>query len=216
MVRKTKVFVKRKIRKTFQEVYSKKDINELGDKPFVIISNNCWGGSAYQWYKREYNTPFVGLFFYGACYMKLLKNFDYYIKQELTFIPKSKYPDIGKSYPIGLLDDIEIHFEHFNSNEEAKKKWDRRRDRMLKVKNKDRYFFKICDRELTTKDDLVEFHNLPYKNKISFSIHNYDELKEENHIKVLEIDRKNRSVPNGKKLFELTYLYFNMNEWLMK
>lgn len=216
MFRKLYVFFSRKFRQQLKGYYSGKDIEIIKDKEFVLISNNCWGGSAYQWYKKPYNTPFVGLFIYGPCYLKLLKNFENYMSQSLTFISKSKYPSNGKSYPIGLLDDIEIHFEHFKSNEEAKEKWERRTARMLEVTDINNYFFKICDRELATKSDLIEFYKLPFKNKISFSIHDYEELKGYNHIKVLERDKKHECVPNGKKLYELTYLYFDLNKWLIK
>ncbi len=216
MFRKLYVFFSRKFRKQFNEYYRAKDIEIINDKKFVLISNNCWGGSAYQWYKRPYNTPFVGLFIYGPCYLKLLKNFKFYMGQRLSFVSKSKYPSIGKSYPIGLLKDIEIHFEHFKSEDEAREKWERRTERMLKVTNIDNYFFKICDRELTTKSDLIEFHKLPFKNKISFSINDYDELKTYNHIKILESDKKRECVPNGKKLYELTYLYYDLNKWLVE
>lgn len=216
MFRKLYVFFSRKIRQQFRGYYSGIDIEIVKDKEFVLISNNCWGGSAYQWYKKPYNTPFVGLFIYGPCYLKLLKNFEQYMDHSLTFISKSKYPSIGKSYPIGMLKDIEIHFEHFKSEEEAREKWERRTARMHEVTNLDRYFFKICDRELTTKSDLIEFHKLPFKNKISFSIKDYDELKVCNHIKVLESDKKKACVPNGKKLYELTYLYYDLNKWLIE
>lgn len=92
----------------------------LSNKNFVIISNNCWGGSLYRWYNRSYNSPFVGLFLYGPCYIKLLSNFDSYIKKELNFIKTSSYKDRKKDYPVALLGDIEIHFTHYKSEEKAK------------------------------------------------------------------------------------------------
>ena len=72
--RKINVFIKRKIRYTFKSYYSKKDKEALKDINFVIISDNCWGGSVYQWLDRPYNSPFVGLGIYGDCYIKLLSN----------------------------------------------------------------------------------------------------------------------------------------------
>lgn len=216
MVRKGKVFIKRKVRHKLKNFLSKKDIASLKNKNFVIISNNCWGGSLYRWYKRPYNTPFVGLFLYGPCYIKMLSNFEYYLMKELKFVPTSKYPDRPKDYPVALLDDIEIHFTHYESEEEAKTKWKRRVSRMLLEKNFDKYFFKICDRERVSKEHLLAFHKLPFKNKISFAISDYSELKNENHIKVYESDKNNKKfVPNGKKLFKLTFLYFKLNKWLL-
>lgn len=215
MIRKIEVFVKRKIRQFFEGYYSKKDIAILGNKNLVIISNNCWGGSLYRWYNKPYNSPFVGLFLYGSCYLKLLSNFKYYMQKELKFIESSKYPDRPKTYPIGLLGDIEVHFTHYKTDEESKTKWDIRTERMFKEENFDNYFFKICDRERVTKEMILMFHKLPFKNKVSFSLENYPELSNVKHIKVQETQKSKRCVPNGKKMFKLTFLYFDLNKWLL-
>ncbi|GAA4306389.1 DUF1919 domain-containing protein [Aestuariibaculum suncheonense] len=216
MIRESSVFIKRKFREKFKSVINKRDIALLKDKNFVIISNNCWGGTAYQWYERPYNSPFVGLFLYGPCYLKLLNNFEYYMTQELEFVSSSFYPDRELTYPLAKLDDVEIHFTHYETEEEAKEKWKRRTERMLQETNLDNYYFKICDRERTTKEHLLEFHQLPFKNKLSFSIKDHKELRGKRHIKVLESHKKNKKyVPNGKKMFKLTFLYFNLNNWLL-
>lgn len=215
MVRKLKVFTKRKLRKTFEAFYSKRDIDVLGNKNFVIVSNNCWGGALYRWYKRSYNTPFVGLFLYGPCYMKLLSNFHYYMSLDLKFVKSSKYPDREVTYPVALLGDIEIHFTHYKNEEEAKTKWERRTKRMLQEKKLDNYFFKICDRERVTKKHLLDFHELPYKNKVSFALDDHPELLGKHHVKVNESQKTKRNVPNGKKMFKLTFLYFDLNSWLL-
>ena len=76
------VFVKRKLRGSFSE----KQIAKLQNKNFVIISNNCFGGQAYRSLQLPYNTPFVGLFLYGPCYLKLLQNFGFYLNQDLIQI----------------------------------------------------------------------------------------------------------------------------------
>ncbi len=216
MLKKSSVFLKRKFRQNFKEQLCKKDIRLLKNKNFVIISNNCWGGALYQWYKRSYNSPFIGMFIYGPCYLKLLSNFEYYMQQKLQFVTASHYPDRAATYPIAKLGDIEIHFTHYNSVEEAKTKWERRTARMLSETNIDDYYFKICDRERVTKEHILEFHKLPYKNKISFALNNYDALKQEKHIKVTESHKNNKKyVPNGKKLFKLTFLYFDVNTWIL-
>jgi len=217
MLRKSNVFLKRKFRQNFKEQLSKKDIALLKDKDFVVISNNCWGGALYQWYKRPYNSPFIGLFLYGPCYLKLLSNFEHYMQQQLEFVTSSTYPDRAVTYPIAKLDDIEIHFTHYDSETEAKTKWERRTSRMLSETNIDDYYFKICDRERVTKAHILQFHKLPFKNKISFALNDFDGLQIENHIKVYESHKNNKKyVPNGKKLFKLTFLYVDVNKWFLK
>ncbi|WP_291969372.1 DUF1919 domain-containing protein [Lutibacter sp.] len=61
--RKIVVFIRRKYRVLFKKYYRKKDIELLKDKNFVIVCDNCWAGSVYQWIKRPYNSPFISIGF---------------------------------------------------------------------------------------------------------------------------------------------------------
>ena len=215
MLQKLEIFLKRKIRHVFSSYYQKKDISRLAHTNFVLISRNCWGGQVYQWLGIPYNTPFVGLFMFGPCYMKLLNDFDRYMSFSLKFCETSKYPEAKNDYPIGLLDDIEIHFQHYKSREEAQEKWNRRKERMLKFKNKDDYFFSICDRRRVTDDDIMAFHKLDFKNKISFSFKKIKGLSNREHIKFIQdLAKKKGAPPNGKKRFKLTFLYFDVVNYL--
>lgn len=139
MVLKLETFLRRKIRNGFSSFFQKKDIARLQNKDFVLISRNCWGGQVYQWLNIPYNTPFVGLFLFGPCYMKLLRDFERYMAIDLKFIEQSKYAEVEEIYPIGILDDVEIHFQHYNGIEEARDKWNRRKKRML-AHNKTNFF----------------------------------------------------------------------------
>ena len=87
---------------------------------------------------------------------------------------------------------------------------------MLEEQDMNNYYFMICDRERVTKRHLLEFHKLPYKNKVSFAVDTIKELEEANHFKVLQHTKEEKPyVPNGKKLFKLTFLYLNVNRWLL-
>jgi len=216
MIKTAVRYFRRKFRDLFKERLSKSDRRDMKDKPFVIISNNCWGAEVYQWYGRSYNSPFIGLYINGPCYHKLLSNFDYYMSQKLVFIEKSKYPQPDwdkRTYPIANLGDIEIHFSHHENKEIAREKWERRTERMLTVADKDNYYFKICDRR--GNGEFIEaFHKLPYKNKLSYSLKGYKSLKNMNHIKVKEKAKEGNFVVNGKKLYKVTFLYFDLHQWL--
>ncbi|HEY9220209.1 MAG TPA: DUF1919 domain-containing protein [Lutibacter sp.] len=209
MIRKINVFIRRKFRRIFRDQLCKKDILLLKNKKFVIIANNCWGGEVYSWFKRPYNSPFVGLYLHGPCFVKLLSNFSHYMSQELKFVNSTEYSAIVPNYPVALLDDVEIHFLHYKSENEAREKWTRRTSRMLEESNLDNYFFKICDLNGGCENVLKKFHNLPFRNKVSFGVKNYASLINKNHIKIKESGKnKGLHVPNGVKLFKLTFLYF--------
>lgn len=141
---------------------------------FTIISNNCWGGLVYQYFGLQYATPTIGLFMMDDDYIKFLENLDYYLSQPLVFIShaESKYrgqlqreTTAKDSYPIAVLDDIEVHFMHYKSAEEAQSKWEYRKRRI----NKERLLVKMSQRSSDDLTILERFDKLPYKNKICFT-----------------------------------------------
>lgn len=111
----------------------REDREKLRDYQFTIVSNNCFGGILYKQLGQAYLSPFVGLFITGEDYLKLVDRFDYYMEQDLAFIDNSKNSYVNRlkekknNMPIGKLDDIEVVFLHYSSNEEALKKWLRRK-----------------------------------------------------------------------------------------
>lgn len=199
----------------FREEYYRKESEKLVNKDFVIISNNCFGGQAYQRLKRPYNTPFVGMFLYGPCYLKLLQNFNFYLKQELIFITNSVYKEEVQVYPIALLYDIELHFLHYATQEEAMDKWCKRLERLKKQLNYDNLFFQISDRDLVDKKLIIEFHKLDFKNKLSFAAFDIEGLNNFQHVNVYKRYNTNKlNSPNGKKLFEISFLYLDFVKWI--
>lgn len=184
---------------------------EHNDNQFVVTSNNCWGAEIYKKLNKEYNTPFVGLYIYAPDYLKLLQNFDALMLKKIVFTDKSKWLQRNANYPIGLIDDIEIHFLHYKSEDEATSKWERRLERMNEIKNKDLFFFKICDRDEASMEIINEFHKLSFKNKISFAVM---DILNVNHLKVKEYDEHYNCVPDGVNLFNISNKYTDVVNWL--
>tara|TARA_R110002012_G_scaffold220618_1_gene392254 strand:+ start:5341 stop:6084 length:744 start_codon:yes stop_codon:yes gene_type:complete len=201
---------KKKYQDNFQRLTQKLDRKLYKNKDFVVVSNNCWGAEIYKRLGLAYNTPFVGLFIFAPDYIKLLEQFDSYINCELSFVKESKWSNATILYPIGLLNDIEIHFMHYKDNEEALSKWLRRVNRMKQIIDKDKYFFKICDRDFADSNILKQFHKLPYKNKISFGI---SDLDYKNHFKIEE-NEDHKTVPDGIKLYQFSYKYMDVLKWV--
>ena len=122
---------------------------KLCEENFTIISNNCWGGMIYESYNLIKQSPTIGLFFMASDYIKFISNLKQYISRKLTFInpSDSKYvtelktlKTFGK-FPIAKIDDIEIFFLHYKSEEEARSKWVRRIQRI----NFDKIIYKFND-----------------------------------------------------------------------
>ena len=128
-----------------------------------IVTNNCYGLNYYKNNNIPYNTPFIGLFLFASCYIKLLENFDFYIKETPIECKNSIY---GKfNYPIGKIHDIEIHFLHYSNIDDCIANWERRKARMYNITD---CIIKMDDRDLYTYDIGQRFINLDYKNKMLF------------------------------------------------
>ena len=167
-LRNAEMLVRQKVKQTIRR-------QKLKCKDFSIICNNCWGGGIYQSFGLQYNTPTIGLYLLGGDFVKFAADLEYYLAQELVFIPweESSYYNhlTGKtSYPIARLDDIEVYFMHYHSEEEAKEKWNRRKQRI----NWNKILFKLSEREGCSKEDIEKFVTFPLKNKICFSYDRVD------------------------------------------
>lgn len=150
------------------------DIKTFVDADTSIISSNCFAGRIMQDLKMKYNTPTLGLYFMFPDYIEFLQHLEFYLKEaKITFVDHSKYPLGDKRrekwkhwYPIGLLDgQVEIHFLHYYSVDEAAEKWYRRAKRV----NFDKLIVIGMDQNLCTDNDIINFEKLHFKRKIFFS-----------------------------------------------
>lgn len=150
------------------------------DTRFTVISNNCWGAHIYQRLGIPYATPFIGLFVPPTDYLELIGHLDELVGAELSFVRESRSASVNAwrererlAYPIGLLGGrVEIDFQHYHSEEEARASWTRRCRRI----NPDpvRRFFKFDDREGATQADIAAFAALPMANKVCFTVHRHE------------------------------------------
>lgn len=209
----------RKIRTFFkiyrERNYRKKLRKQLRNDNFCIICNNCWGGGLYEDFNLPYNTPTVGLFFYGPCYISFLENFEENLNAKIEFSQNSKYEmatksreKLGYNYPIGILkNDVEVHFLHYKTEIEAEQKWERRKKR-IDIAN---LFVVFVENDLVTQKEMATFEKLEFKNKLILSSKNYP------HFKSLVFLPKTKGQPNVGDLYTNKELWrndFNVLKWL--
>ena len=71
----------------------------------------------------------------------------------------------GRNFPIAKIDDIEVNFVHYKTQEECIEKWKERKERIAW----DNIFIIATNHDGMCHDDCMErFDKLPYKNKIMF------------------------------------------------
>ena len=166
--------IRLRINKFFRLKFSNVRNKKLSNHNFTIISNNCWGGMIYESYNLEKQTPTVGLYIMPSDYIQFISNIREYLKMKLEFIKPedSKYYDKLKNdprfgtYPIGKLNNIEIMFLHYKSEEEAIEKWKRRVNRI----NWNRIIYKFNDQNGCSDEDINKFLKLPYENKVFITV----------------------------------------------
>lgn len=130
---------------------------KLKNNDFTILSQNCIGSIMYHDLGQKFCSPTINMLFKPNEFIKFLNNLDDYLKYDIVFI------NTNKPYPVGVLKDITIQFVHYNSEEEVKDSWNRRKKRI----NWNNLFVICCDEGLTD-NDIIGFDELPYKNKIIF------------------------------------------------
>ena len=154
-----------------------------------IISNNCYGLRYYRSKQIAYNTPFVGMYINAPCYIKLLENFDEYMKLTPKPITASKYGAI-KQGSVAVLKDVEIHFWHDDDVLDAIDKWEMRKKRLYPL---DQCIIKFCDRDHFEDSFVQRFDALSrYKQKklmVSNSRHHFKKKVETTQVYRIGVDK---------------------------
>jgi uncharacterized protein (DUF1919 family) len=183
----------------------------LKNDSFSIISNDCWGAEVYRNFGIAYRTPFVGLFIMAPCYVTMLKNLKFFIEADLIFTKASKYEERNsdreaknKFYPIGLLNgEVEIHFLHYSSEQEAFETWNKRKQR---INWSDLYIKFDSAKDACTIELLQEFDSLPYVNKLCIGKQEFPSVK-------CAVGFDNWQT-DGAKMYKVSLEKVNMISWL--
>lgn len=126
---------------------------DLKNKKVSFISSNCMGGVIAHDLGIKFLSPTVNMFFEAEDYLKFVENLSYYVQCKMT-----EYIWEG-TYPIGILDDIKLHFLHYENFETAKSKWETRCSRI----RWDNIVCILTDQNGCTDKMVERFSYLPYK-----------------------------------------------------
>ena len=99
---------------------SRKKLHKAG---LTIISQNCIGGVFSHDMGLEFRSPTVNLFIPAADFIKFVNNLEHYLAAELEL-------RWGEEYPVGKVDDVELHFVHYETCQQAAEAWERRKKRV--------------------------------------------------------------------------------------
>lgn len=155
--------IKNKISSKIQQI-SRKRINKRNRKRLKtdkvsLIASNCNGAMILHDLGIKFQSPFVNLWMKPDDFIKMLKRLKYYMDCDLKFVMES-----GIDYPIGMLDDVKLYFMHYDTEDEAQRKFNERRSRI----DYNRIFVLFTDRDGCSIENLKEFDHLPYRKKVVF------------------------------------------------
>ena len=125
----------------------------IKNKDFTILCSNCIGGIIYNRLGLQFRSPTINLWMRQRDCIKLAANIERYRTHQLQFI------ETAYGYPVALLDDITIFFNHSPDEQSAAADWYRRMER-INAKN---VFVIIYDRENLTDLEIIQLENLPCK-----------------------------------------------------
>lgn len=129
--------------------------NRFDNPEVTIISSNCIGGCLAHDLGIRFNSPTVNLWMVPKDFIRFCYDIPRYINSELKFVDQ-KSCDMG--YPVAMLNDITIYFQHYHSEEEARTKWNERCKRI----NFNNIRCIMTERDGCTYEDLLAFSKLPY------------------------------------------------------
>lgn len=179
---------------------------KIKNEDFTILANNCVGALILHDLNHQFLTPTVNLFLGTTDFVKFVENLDHYLEQDINEIHKE-----GFQYPIGMLGDLELHFVHYSTIEQAKEKWHERSKRI----NRDNIFIMMTDNDGCSKETIERFDNLPYENKVLLTKDNYEGYKSTFYIKGYENQRSMGDLTAYKNIFgKKMYDSFDYVSWL--
>lgn len=162
------IFIGRKLKKKVQ------------NKKVSVISQNCVGGVVCHDCGLRFNSPTINLWIPAEEFVEFVKDLKKYLESPLVDI------SMNSLYPIGLLGGkIHIHFLHYESFENAKKKWIERAQRV----NFENLRIVMTENDGCSYSTLQRFDLLPYK-KIVLTYKKYFDIRSSIYIPGFERDHR--------------------------
>ena len=160
--RKAQSYIVRIVNFTYEQ-YMRKN---LKNKDFTILSSNCIAGVIYNRLGQQFCSPTINLWMRQRDLIELARNLKHYQNIPLTFV-ESKY-----DYPVAMLENITIYFNHSKTKETARADWERRMKRV----NFENLYIIIYDREDITEEDILALDSISCRGKMVISEKTYPHI----------------------------------------
>lgn len=160
--------IKTEILKVKINAHKKNVRREYNGENITIISNNCIAGTIYNILGLQFCSPTINQWMKMNEYLLFIENLKYYCECELI---ENELESNNWKYPVGTLvadddnhKDINIYFNHYDSFDSARAKWEERKKRIFW--NKIYVIYDFNDKDIDSSL-LYDFDELPIKHKIA-------------------------------------------------
>lgn len=140
---------------------------QLHNKNITFLCPNCIGGILFHDLGLRFMSPTVNLMMTQTDFVKFVLNMEYYLKEKFVF-----YTDPQYSCPCAHLDDIDIHFTHYHTAQEAENKW---KDRAKRIQKENIFIF-LEERDGLTKEEILKLSTLKVKGIVVFTANEYEDI----------------------------------------
>lgn len=153
---------------------------KLENDNFTILCSNCIGGTIYHRFGKRFLSPTINMCFSQPDFAQFCRHLDYYLAQSLCFIesaapyPVAQLPGDGSDIPT-----ITLNFNHDKLPEEARAKWDERKQRIVR----DNLFIILYNMDGITVEELRALEQVPCRNKVVFTAEPLPEISWSYYIK---------------------------------
>lgn len=108
--------VLRQLRNEYRNImFLSKQRKRLVNKDICLIASNCNGAMILHDLRLQFKSPFVNLWLRPKDFIKLLSSLREYMGYDLKFTTEEEI-----EYPVGLLKDIKIYFQHYRQKKRQK------------------------------------------------------------------------------------------------
>lgn len=140
---------------------------QLKNRDITFLVPNCIGGILFHDLGLKFMSPTVNLMMTQTDFAKFVTHLDAYIAEEFVFFKHAEY-----TCPCAMLGDITIHFTHYSSEEEAKKKWIERVARI----NTDNMFVFCEERDGLSKENILDLGKIKARGIVVFTANDYPDI----------------------------------------
>lgn len=172
----------------------------------TFLCPDCIGGLLFHDLGLKFMSPTVNLMMIQTDFFKFVMNLDYYLSCELEFYKHDLY-----DFPCAHLGDINLHFTHYRTCEEAEYKWEQRKRRI----QKNNIYIFLEERDGLKKEQIQALRSLKVKGIVVFTAKEYLDIPYTVYIQKYKNDGKignilKRSFLTDSREYER---YFDFIKW---